>query len=221
MFLDVSPYSDAHEAGDATLVRSRIGYATPPPAANDNGVIASPRLIGLMGYGSAGKSEVKNMLVTRFGFTGPHIGLPLKNMLRSLLRDFDVPAEMIERYIDGDLKRETVPELGVTSTAAQQTLGTEWGRNCIGQDLWLRNWLLRADKVLSGGGRVVQESVRFANEADAIRVRGGIIVEVRRPGVGPLPGGHVSEELPTDPDAVIHNNGSLRDLADRVTELAA
>jgi hypothetical protein len=213
----------AIEAGDITMVRtpSAEAWHQPPPPTNDNGVIAGPRLVGLMGYGGAGKSEVKKILVERFGFTGPHIGLPLKNMLRSLLRDFDVDEETIERYIDGDLKRDVIPELGVTSTMAQQTLGTEWGRNCIGADLWLRNWLHRADRVLSAGGRIVQESVRFTNEADAIRARGGIIALVERPGVGPLPGGHVSEELPTDADAVIHNNGSLRELVDRVTELAA
>ena len=46
-------------------------------------------------------------------------------------------------------------------------------------------------------------------KAAAIREMGGVIIEVRRPGVGPL-SGHKSEVLPIDdPDHVLHNDGTI------------
>ncbi len=177
--------------------------------ANDN----YPRVVGLMGYGGAGKSEVKKYLVEHRGFEGPHIKIPLANMVRSLLRDAGTAEEDIERYIDGDLKRVEIPALGHrTSTEIQQFLGTEFGRDFCDENLWLNLWERKADGILSEGKGVVQESVRFPNEAVAIRKRGGIILEITRPGVGPLPGGHVSEVRPAIADTVIDNSGSIAQL---------
>lgn len=194
---------------------------SPPPAANDNDLAVRPRLIGLMGYGGTGKTSVANILRDRYGFAGPHIKAPLRAMAVELLRHMAIGDGMIDRYLDGDLKRETIPGIGRSGTEIQQFLGTEFGREFCAPDLWLNCWCSAADRILGDGGRVVQESVRFANEADAIRARGGLIVEVRRPGVGPLAGGHKSESLPTTPDAVIRNDGTLGDLADCVARIAA
>ncbi|MBS7699132.1 MULTISPECIES: hypothetical protein [unclassified Chelatococcus] len=172
-------------------------------------------IIGLMGYAGAGKSEVARHLRERHGFTAPHIGRPLKQMLGALLREIGYDEATIVRFVDGDLKRDLIPELGITSTEAQQTLGTEWGRNCVGADFWLSLWLAKVDRVIQGGGRVVQESVRFANEVEALRQRGALLVEVRRPGVGPL-SDHPSEVLPGAPDLVLRNDGSIADLRSAV-----
>lgn len=177
--------------------------------ANDN----YPRVVGLMGYGGAGKSEVKKYLVEHRGFEGPHIKTPLANMFRSLLRDVGIGEADIHRYIDGDLKRTPIPGFGgKSSTDIQQFLGTEFGRDFLYAGFWLDRWLEKADTVLAKGGSIVQESVRFPNEAYEIRRRGGIIIEITRPGVGPLPGGHVSEVRPAIADAVIDNSGSIAQL---------
>lgn len=179
------------------------------------------RLIGLIGYGGAGKTTVANILRERHGFQGPHIKTPIANMVRSFLRDFGVPEADIDRYIDGDLKREVIPTIGKSSTYLQQTLGFDWGRDLVREDIWLANWLLRAETILGAGGSVVQESVRAPDEVEPIRSRGGIIAEVRRPGVGPLEGGHKSEILPCQPDVVIDNGGNLGHLRLVVSELVA
>lgn len=179
------------------------------------------RLIGLCGYGGVGKSEVAKILRGRHGFEGPHIKTPIANMVRALLRDFDVSADLIERYIDGDLKREVVPEIGVTSTFLQQTVGFGWGRALIRQDLWLNLWLKRVGAILDAGGGVVQESVRAPDEVDAIRSHGGMIVLIERPGVGPLPGHPESEFVPRVPDRVLVNDGTLSDLMVRVADLVS
>jgi len=188
--------------------------------ANDNAVAERPRLIGLMGYAGAGKSEVKKRLVERHGFVGPHIKEPLRAMCSALLDEMGFDAVKIDRCLDGDLKREVIPELRRSGTEIQQFIGTEFGRSFCYPDLWLDLWLAKADGVLSRGGRVVQESVRYTNEADSIRARGGIIVLVERPGVGRL-NSHSSENLPTTPDAVLDNSGSIADLHDFVDALVA
>lgn len=179
-----------------------------------------PRLIGLMGYAGAGKSEVARLLRERHGYQSFHIVQPLKAMLGTLLREIGHDEETIARYVDGDLKREVIPELGVTSTWAQQTLGTEWGRVCIRPDLWLSLWLAKADRIIAGGGRVAQESVRYPNEAEALRARGAMLIEVRRSGVGPL-SDHPSEKPPAQADLILQNDGTLDDLRAAVDNLMA
>lgn len=172
-------------------------------------------LIGLMGYAGAGKSEVAKILQRDHGFITPHIKQPFADMLRTLLKHIGYDDAMCDRFIDGDLKREVIPELGVTSTSAQQTLGTEWGRRCIRDSIWTDLWCSTVDRTLSSGGRAALESCRFPDEAAAIKRRGGVLVELRRPGGAPL-NAHASEGIPAPPDEVLCNDGDLQDLAGKV-----
>ena len=87
--------------------------------------------------------------------------------------------------------------------------GTDYRRKRSRDDYWLRQWLYGWQHGL--GGLHVVPDVRFANEAEAIRELGGVIVRVERPGVGPL-SAHVSEVPPAEPDFIIRNNGTIRDL---------
>lgn len=204
------------EAGDITMV----DYArTPPRAANDN-VKAGPRLVGLMGYGGSGKTTVANILRQQHGFKGPHIKEPLRTMAASLLMAAGVRPCDVDYWLDGAGKRKVIPSVGRSGTEIQQFLGGSFGRDFCRPDLWLSMWLRRVDRILGEGGRVVQESVRYTNEADAIRARGGLIVEVRRSGVGPV-NAHESENIPTTPDVVISNDGSIERLHEVVDDLVA
>ena len=184
----------------------------PLTAANDNEAL--PAIIGLMGYGGSGKSTVRQFLCDAHGYQARHIKEPIAVMTTVLMNYAGVAMGSTDEtsYIDGDLKRQPIPELGGrSSTEIQQFIGTELGRDFCYPDLWLDIWLRWASRVTDGGGRVVQESVRFENEAEAIRSRGGMIIEVRRPGYAPV-NDHVSESLPVKPDAVLDNNGTLDEL---------
>lgn len=202
------------EVGDITFTKSPAwdAWRTPPltalHGANDNALKVGhqPRIIGLQGFGGVGKSEVRRILERR-GYTARHIKQPIADMTEVLLKAVGLtdPAS----HVDGRRKREPISELGGKSaTDIQQFIGTQFGRDFIDPGIWLRIWCRWADEQVERGRGVVQESVRFANEADAIRVRGGLILEVRRPGVGPV-NSHVSEALPTTPDVVIDNDGTL------------
>lgn len=216
MLMDTHHGAAAKEAGDTTFMRDRnstfdelVPKYHPPKAANDNA--PRPRVVGLMGYGGSGKSEVAKALAG-MGFTRTHIKDPLRRMAATLLREAGFSEEMVDRYLDGDLKRQVIPELRRSGTEIQQELGTAFGRDFCYPDLWLDLWRRRVAFFLTDPyARVVQESVRFPNEAEAIRALGGLVVRVERPGVGPV-SDHVSELPPAEPDFVIRNNGTLADL---------
>lgn len=163
-------------------------------------------IIGLQGYAGSGKSTVAEYLAKRYGFARRHIKMTLAKMTVTMLMDAQVATEHeeIERYLNGDLKRTPIPALGNrTPTEIQQFLGTEFGRNFIHPDIWLDIWFAWA----AGHPKVVQESVRFANEAE----RCDVIWEVRRPGYEAL-NGHVSEALPAVADVVLDNSGGVEEL---------
>ena len=50
-----------------------------------------------------------------------------------------------------------------------QTLGTEWGRECIGPEVWVDVWKSNVQKWLDGGLNVVVDDMRFPNEWDAVK----------------------------------------------------
>lgn len=78
-----------------------------------------------------------------------------------------------------------------------QTLGTEWGRELVDENLWVTvarkqiEWL--ASRPADDRPDVVVISdVRFENEAEMIRELGGMVVHARRPGASAV-NAHVSE----------------------------
>jgi hypothetical protein len=199
-------------------------------ADNDN----EPSSIGLSGFAQTGKTTVANYIEAKYGYRRQHIAEPLRDMLRTLLRRFGLEDELITRYLTGDLKEKVIPELGVTSRHAQITIGTEWGRELIDDDLWANLWAYEADQA---GGKAMNDSVRFPNEEQAIRALGGFTILVVRPGTRPAAfkswlgrkfydwfgcmwGVHPSERIDLlNPDYTIVNSGSLEELYCKVDEI--
>ncbi len=167
------------------------------------------RLIAFTGPAGSGKSTAASALVEE-GWVRVKFADPLKSMLRAFYASCGLEHNpYIEARIEGDMKEEPDPFLrGRTPRHAMQTLGTEWGRCQIAQDLWVAAW---EQKVLSLFNReldVVVDDCRFANEAEAVRRLGGKIVmlEGRSAGIGT---GHASEALPFEPDMRVQNTTSL------------
>lgn len=95
-----------------------------------------------------------------------------------------------------------------------QRLGSA-GRKLFGQDFWIEQALAGAEP----GERVVVSDVRYRNEAEAIKARGGIVIQIQRPGYHG--DDHPSERDFDDWDGwdhVIVNDGSLKDLELKVVE---
>lgn len=97
-----------------------------------------------------------------------------------------------------------------------QMLGTEFGRQLLGPDLWVNAWRRAVERhleeALVDGAplRIVCDDVRFANEAAAIRALGGTVVLLTRAGSGSKSGfSHPSEALDFIPDRSVGNDGAI------------
>ena len=134
---------------------------------------------------------------------------PLKNMLRQFHIHDDV-------WEDRERKEKPIPWLGVSPRYMAQTLGTEWGRECIRPDVWVVLAMGRWHQINAAGkGRMVIPDVRFINEAEWIK-ENGILLEVKRddnPHEIDNPD-HASEMGigNVKPHAVVHNDGTKEEL---------
>jgi len=63
--------------------------------------------------------------------------------------------------------------MGATPRHAMQTLGTEWGRECIDTDIWTHLWATRARMLLDKGVNIVVDDCRFENELALVKSMGG------------------------------------------------
>lgn len=162
-----------------------------------------PRVIGLAGYAGSGKNAAADA-------TGGHVIGFADPLYAALAVMLGVPEEQLRARATKELPMAC----GKSPRDLLRTLGTEWGRQLVREDLWV--W--RARQRIEAAGRqgialVVVADVRFPNEAAYIRDElGGEIWWVDRPGVEP--GGHVSDQSirPMDCDRVIVNRGTLDDL---------
>ena len=175
-------------------------------------------LIGFTGRKSSGKDAAANPLVT-CGFVRVKFADGLKTMLRSLYQYAGLSKETIDEFIEGSSKEAKIDILDWnTSRWAMQSLGTEWGRNCISQNLWTKITRAHLEKY----DRAVITDVRFPNEAEMIKKLGGVLVRIRRPGckkVGKKE--HPSEALIDDltVDHEIINSGSIEELHQQVLKM--
>ena len=102
----------------------------------------------------------------------------MRDMLSAMLSQLGYSEELIAHHLYAD-KEAVLPELGVSARHLLRTLGTEWGRECVSPTVWLDVWLAKARRK----SFVVVDDVRFTNEAELIRLLGGEVWRITRPGV--------------------------------------
>lgn len=145
------------------------------------------RIIGLAGPKGVGKSTFASNLVFEYYQEGldslvrvMSFATPLKQMLGCIVH---------EDYIKED-KERIIPHLGVSARYCLQTLGTEWGRNTISNDIWVN---LAKHRIEESPEQIfIIDDVRFDNEARMILDMGGEVWNLSRDGIGGADG-HVSE----------------------------
>jgi len=168
-------------------------------------------VIGLSGPRRSGKDTIRRFIIAAQGGYGYSFADPLRAMLWA---GFGI--DMNDPYWEAN-KEVPIPALGVSPRDMMRTLGTEWGRQMVNEDVWL---ILAKDKLLSQGSGMVIADVRFENEAAWVRDIGGRIIHVSRPGA-PTDVAHASDTpIKQEPgDGHIVNMGTLEELQSSVGQL--
>jgi hypothetical protein len=137
-------------------------------------------IIGLLGFAGSGKGTAADILVSK-GFKKESFADPVKDAVAAI---FSWDRAMLEGDTSESRKfRETKDEwwssrfnCDVTPRHMLQIMGTEAGRNTFHDKLWIHSMEKRLEK----NEHTVIADVRFANECDFIRSKGGFIVRVVR-----------------------------------------
>ena len=158
------------------------------------------RIIGLTGPARSGKDTVaaiiqSSVMCEKFSFAHQ-----IKEMLR------------VGIGVDIGNDKDSKEFLGVSHREIIQTLGTEWGRNMIHADVWVKamEHNIKMNAFLTTEVVVVTD-VRFPNEAKWVREHGTLIHIVGR---GGIKGRHSSEDgIPlVEEDLIIENHSTFEDL---------
>jgi hypothetical protein len=171
-----------------------------------------PKIIGLSGKARSGKDTAAGMLKTAFNAKTVAFADPIRDAMRVLF-DFN------EEHFNGSLKEVVVPWIGKSPRQLMQTLGTEWGRNIVNNDIWRILAARKIEQITEDSNHAVVTDVRFENEAKMIRSMGGRVWHIVRDSI-PTVSAHASEAGIAfhDGDVIIHNNGTLKDLFDSVCD---
>lgn len=167
------------------------------------------KLIGITGKAGAGKDTAAAALVEH-GYQSVSFADPIKEAINSMM------GWNMSQWSNREWKETPQPPLGVSPRFLATTLGTEWGRKIVMDDMWVRLAVSRA-----GEHATVIPDVRFDNEAKMIKDAGGIVIEIVRPN-NPYPAvNHESENGVSAEfiDYTIVNDGNIADLFLRVDKL--
>lgn len=169
-------------------------------------------IIGLCGAAGSGKNTVADILenehdFVQFGFADP--------VYAAVSAAIGIPVEQLR---DRSMKESAIDWLGKSPRQLLQTLGTEWGRGMVREDIWVQIAIRRATGFAYHD--VAITDVRFENEVAAIKEAGGVIWRVDR-GPSSIRGDairHTSEAGIPDflVDTVITNSSTIEHLAARV-----
>lgn len=181
-------------------------------------------IVGINGVAGSGKDAVGGVCRERWGCKRLAFADRMKEFALAVNPWVPIDPLLVDKLqTRGQIVRLAVMVDAIGWDAAKQNpevrrlliaIGTEGGRNCLGEDIWIKQVspLVRKDK------NYVVTDVRFLNEAEWVRNHGGIVVRVERPGYGPLV--NHDSEVHGDSlwDTIIHNNGTLEDLETTVVD---
>jgi adenylate kinase family enzyme len=127
----------------------------------------SPLLIGIAGAKQSGKTTLAKLLAEKYTLNHTSFAAPIRSFVAELvggdLAQLEEHKETPLAWLDGKTPRQMM-----------QTLGTEWGRQMVNGELWVRVAMRNC------GARAIFSDVRFANEARAIRFAGGCVIRLDR-----------------------------------------
>jgi hypothetical protein len=166
-------------------------------------------IIGICGRQGSGKDTTADMInqLTNNRFSKKRFSEPLKECAGIIL---GVPSTLFE---DRDFKNSCLPKFDMTVREFLQKFGTEGVREAVHPNIWVEALFNSYDNQ-----DWIIPDVRFINEADAVKSRGGILIKTLR---NVKSDGHLSEvELDMiSPDYEIANTGSFFDLGFNINKV--
>ena len=160
-------------------------------------------LIGITGYIGSGKTLLADTLCSQHNFIKVKMAQPIKTLLEAI--------GLTQDNIEGSTKETPLPLLcNKTPRYAMQTLGTEWGRNLLGDDLWVNLWAKKVTELMFMNKHIVCDDVRFINEVQMIKGLGGKVVRLSR--YAAQQQDHKTEQQDFYVDMLLSNNGDIQDV---------
>lgn len=175
-------------------------------------------LIGLAGRARTGKTTAANHLENDHRFQSYAFADPLREGLMTMFN-------LCPYDFEGAQKEKSIEWLDRSPRELMQSLGTEWGRNLVHPELWL----LLAEQNLEFLGEIheaatgfVISDLRFENEAQFVRDRGGVVIHLYRPSA-PEVNAHVSEDgiRCLEQDLMLANYGTEEELFRNLDSIVA
>lgn len=167
-------------------------------------------IIGLSGYARSGKDTIAEILIMNYGFRR----LAFADNIRKAIKVLDPILD------NGKRVNEMVSEVGWEKAKAQtemrrllQVFGTEVGREMFGEDFWVEQVFNEIINDYTYENFVITD-VRYPNEADFIRDRGGEIWRITRSDINAI-NSHSSEHAMDnyDFDRFISNDSDIANLS--------
>lgn len=169
-----------------------------------------PKIIGIYSpVMQSGKTTTANYLCANYNFSVKPFARPMKEMIRTFFNTMGFPPEVVEQMLTGNLKDQPIVTLdGKTPRDLMLSLGTDWGRGMVADDVWVKANLMSIFR------DTVIDDVRFPNEYDAIKAAGGEVWCVVRGDP------YIKEPAPEGEgrlddyvfDKVIYNSGTIAQL---------
>jgi hypothetical protein len=180
------------------------------------------QLIGLYSPAPQSGKTFTASVLEQSGYKAMSFAEPIKKMATELIVSFGYPKEQAVRFVWAS-KEETIPAIKTTARHILQTLGTEWGRNCIGGEIWLDCMMSRvASHLKESDSKIIIDDVRFQNEAELVKKMGGEMWMIVRPSAQRNTT-HESEgalDKWESFDQVIINDGTIADFRAKIDKAA-
>ena len=179
-------------------------------------------LLAIAGKAGTGKDTLAGYL-KELGWVSMAFADPLYDALQAM---FGITREQMQ---DRAFKERVIPWIGKSPRELLQTLGTEWGRERVGNELWVNHLARRVESAraartedsfykssfnfITAPVGIVITDVRMENEAEWVRSHGGTVLHLTRPALGEVRA-HSSEAGVAWKvgDLVYHNRGTLEQL---------
>lgn len=163
----------------------------------------------------SGKSTTATYIKQKYGHESVVLANTLKRMTDVFLKDLGYNDDDRNRMIYGDLKEWIIPELGVSTRYLMITLGTDWGRGKVSNNIWIDIALRNLNPILN----YISDDIRYINEGHAFRDKGFKIVRIYNPRVPVVESISEGNLEGYEFDYHITNDGSFEDLYKQIDSM--